>query len=302
MSIRVTLPALLLAAGLGLAAARAGSDLTWSAIQVNTLIEQGDAHLIQTASGATVLVDTGHPVYAEGLLAFLRSRGVTNLDCIVITHGHHDHIGGLRAILESDLGVGSVYFNPPTLDQVRREPGRARPELWPPIRRALKARAIPLRAITNGMAWALGPDTSLTALYAHDGISPPLGVTDMNDMSAVLMLRHGAVRFLLAGDMNRTLGAYAVRNQAAVPIQADVLKAPHHGAEGLPENDFFDAVAPRALVVPAPAHLWLSERSRRLREWAEKAGVPAYVNGLHGTITVTSDGRDFRIGTEAPGP
>ena len=70
---------------------------------------------------------------------------------------------------------------------------------------------------------------------------------------------------------------YITRQNANVPLKADILKAPHHGTEVLAENEFFETVRPSVMVVPSPKALWLSERSRRVRllacaEAAARAG------------------------------
>lgn len=62
-----------------------------------------------------LLVDTGRPEpsVAPGSVCctaaeYLRGRGISHLDALVITHLHIDHFGGLRQILES-VSVSDVY-------------------------------------------------------------------------------------------------------------------------------------------------------------------------------------------------
>ncbi|MDD5656063.1 MAG: MBL fold metallo-hydrolase [Elusimicrobia bacterium] len=48
------------------------------------------------------LFDTGHPLAAPALLGEIESNGfpLAELDAIIISHGHADHAGGARALLE----------------------------------------------------------------------------------------------------------------------------------------------------------------------------------------------------------
>jgi competence protein ComEC len=121
-------------------------------------------------------------------------------------------------------------------------------------------------------------------LYAFDADNTPAGETDINDMSAVMMLACGKTKVLFAGDLNAPIGRYIVKNKDTISIRADILKAPHHGAEGTAANDFFQAVNPAVIVVPAPAGLWKSDRSKRIRELMRDKRC--LVNGIDGDITV----------------
>ncbi len=62
-------------------------------------IGQGDATLIHTPEGKTILIDTGPMDNAHIIQSYLYAQGIHTLDAIFITHYHADHIGGLRSIL-----------------------------------------------------------------------------------------------------------------------------------------------------------------------------------------------------------
>ena len=276
-----------------------GPDLTWTAINVNSGDMQGDAHLIRIKDQADILIDTGHPVYAADLFNFLIERGIERLNAVIITHAHRDHYGGLAFLLRSGIAVDKVYFNEPPRELVEREYwGCATAEIEE-MRRECELRGIPIIKMTDSTQWLFGRGAVMRVLYVFDGVNTPVGPTDINDTSAVIMLTHGRFKFLFAGDLNRPIGHHVTGRSDVVPLQADILKAPHHGAEDLPDNEFFDAVSARAMIVPAPATLWFSERCDRVRCLAER--TPTYVNGLHGHITVKSDGWRYSIETSSKG-
>lgn len=270
-------------------------DLIWTAINVNSGHIQSDAHLIRITGQADILIDTGHPVYAADLFQFINSRGIKRLDAVIISHAHSDHYGGLVFLLRNGIAVDEVYLNVPPRELVEREHWGCATSEIEEIRSECAIRRIPIIEMTDSSRWLFERDISLQVLYVFDGVNTPIGPTDINDTSAVMMLTHGRLKFLFSGDLNRPLGRYITQRAGLVPLNADILKAPHHGAEGLPDDEFFHAVNPRAMIVPAPAALWSSERYDRIRRLAE--GIPTYVNGLHGHITVKSDGQRYTIET-----
>ena len=62
-------------------------------------VEGGQATLVVTPSGQSMLVDTGWPTDnlrdAERIAAAAKKAGVGTIDYLVITHYHADHVGGM---------------------------------------------------------------------------------------------------------------------------------------------------------------------------------------------------------------
>lgn len=112
-----------------------------------------------------------------------------------------------------------------------------------------------------------------------------------------MSLRKGKTRALFTGDLNHKLGAY-LANSSDFDLEASLLKVPHHGTEGLAPDSFFARVSPKAAFVPAPCGLWQSARSKRPREWFLSRGIPTYVTGEVGSVTVDMLPSRFLIKTK----
>ncbi len=270
--------------------------LTWTSINVNAWLQQGDAHLI-SKNNQHILIDTGHIKYAKMILIpFLQKKHITHLKSVLITHPHNDHYGGLKTLLEHNISIENIYMNMPTREQMQREYwGGSYDELLE-IHRLAKEKNIPILPIHTGDTLSFDKESYMKVLYVYNGIKTPVGPTGINDMSVVSMLYHGKHKFLFTGDLNRKLGEYIAQDD--VDIQADILKAPHHGAEGFAPNSFFEKVNPKVLIVPAPKLLWFQKRSKRTRDLAIQHNYITYVNGYNHNITVISDGTNFTIQTD----
>ena len=270
--------------------------LTWDCINVNAHTQQGDAHLF-SKDGKHVLVDAGHISYSKRfLLPLLQKREVKQIDDVLISHPHNDHYSGVKALFENNISIRTLHMNMPTKEQMDREYwGGTFSELLEIKQLALKhgTKVIPIR---QGDKITFDKNCFMKVLYVYNGIDTPVGKTDINDMSAIMMVYHGKNRFLLTGDLNKKLGKYLAEN--ANDIEADILKFPHHGTESFAPNSFFEKVHPKVLIVPSPKFLWSSKRSKRARMLAKEKGYKTYVSGYNGLITVISDGAGYAITTE----
>lgn len=276
------------------------SELTWTSLNMNIPTVQGDAHLLSINSTDFILIDTGPRETTDRLINYLKNKNCCRIQAVIITHGHQDHYGGLVPLLNSGITIDRVYFNPPAHSLVTNEWWGCSPAEITEIEAELQKKNIPLCGIAAGTEWFLGKDVSLRAICAFNGLDTPIGRTDINDTSAIIMLKHGKLKMLFAADLNRPLGDYLISHSSPKLLRADLLKFPHHGAEAFANDSFFCAVSPRAVIITAPKELWLSPRSERARRLTK--GCQVYVNGIEGNITVVSDGNSFRIYSDKSPP
>ena len=74
-------------------------------------VEGGAATLIVSPSGESMLMDTGYEVGdrdAKRILAAANAAGLKQIDYLVISHYHGDHVGGLAA-LSKMIPIGRFY-------------------------------------------------------------------------------------------------------------------------------------------------------------------------------------------------
>ncbi|MBV8529724.1 MAG: MBL fold metallo-hydrolase [Candidatus Eremiobacteraeota bacterium] len=249
-------------------------------------VGQGDAIVIQTPRGHTIMIDTGgrleigrtadggSPAEAIGeriVVPFLIRQGIHHVDAIVLTHPHGDHAGGIAPILRT-LGA-DVFF-----DGAQEYGGHAYRDALEEARRR-HVRVVHPRA---GERWSTDDGVRLRFLTSagaplHDARDP------INENSLVVMLacdcgRRRAFRGLFMGDAGTESEALLLARH--VDLHADVLKVGHHGSRYASSPPFLAAIqagdavisdgrhnlyhhpAPRTLAALTAAHMriWRTDR------------------------------------------
>lgn len=279
----------------------------WTMVNVQGAQGQADCHLIEFPDAQRVLVDVGEGWDAKGAaLAWLKARKIDRLDMVVLTHFHWDHYGKLRDIIDGGVKVERVVLNLPASRELAdvEKPWGCNWEDVQALLRYLSDRKITYFIPRIGERLIEvrrdGVVSTLDVVCVYDGVDTPVGKTDINDTSIILRLTHGPTKVLLTGDLNQKLGAWLATS--GFDLKADLLKMPHHGTEGLAPNEFFEKVAPKAVLVPSPKELWFALRSKRAREWCAERKIPAYVNGICGTVTVEMSATGYEVKPERPLP
>jgi competence protein ComEC len=233
-------------------------------------IGQGDAILITSPAGATVLIDGGpdEELAAQRLVSY----GVKRLDAVVATHPHADHIAGLPQVL-ARFPVGG-FFEPGCPDDT---------ELQASLHEEIDAQGIPVRTPHIG-------DVITVADLSFRVLSPDRcwggSHSDPNNDSIVLLLDDGRDSMLFTGDTERE--AQQVMLDEGVLSDVDVLKMPHHGGDtSLP--DLFPAVSPEVVAISVGQPNPYGHPDPTALAEAEGTGADIWRTDAHGTLTITWD-------------
>jgi competence protein ComEC len=238
-------------------------------------VEGGQATLIVTPAGESLLIDTGFPSDgtfaslpgdpskardANRILAATRAAGIKRIDYLLITHFHADHDGGVVELarqipIRTFIDHGSVLPDAEnvegTLDAFKRyEAVRAKGRHLDPR----PGDHVPLKGVDAIIVSAAG--TTLTRPLSGAGAAnPACGRAAMpaqerneNPRSTGLRLQLGKFRFLDVGDLTGApLFALACPNDLVGPI--DLYLVAHHGGPDAADPATFAAFRPRVAVV-----------------------------------------------------
>lgn len=271
----------LLAAGALLASqpARAAGTLRLDFIDVG----QGDAALVTSPTGKTVLIDGGPRKSSGALLAFLTGHTHGPVDLILLTHRHEDHLGGLAAAVNE---IGARQF----IDAPVPHSGRA----YAALLRALEARGVTVRQAIRGRQIDLGSGVTMTLVGPPD---PPIvgSRSDVNANSVVARVTYGRVAALFAGDAEAPTEAWLLASGA--DLGASVLKVPHHGSRYASGVRFLRAVHARIAIISAGAANDYGHPALETLERLARNGAAVYRTDMDGDVTIETDGQLIQIHT-----
>ena len=264
-----------------------------------------DAHLIITPAGKTVLLDAGWPAPGDGanvILPFLKREGIRQIDWMMASHPHNDHIGGMpEVILSPDIKVKALLWSlPPPAKIVKLDSESVQEcEEWTAkVRNACAQRGVPILEIQEGEVIEFGDGVRGHILAAAD---PNFDCPNyVNNNSIVMRLTCGKFSEIFCGDAgfeeeNRIMS----RTQ---DLAADVLKIGHHAGAGSTSSAWAKAVDAKVGIAPMPKYL--SEDERGLRVWRQllPTGIKLYRTWERGHIEVQTDGTRFWLKTERSSP
>lgn len=230
-------------------------------------VGQGDAVLIQSPSGETVLYDAGDS--PTRIVTHLAAAGVARLDLVIASHNHLDHIGGLAEVIRRyrprfylDNGVPATTL------------------IYGGVINAVEETGAQLLEATERHI-QLGEDTSLTIL-------PPPGIPewDQNDNTVGAILTYGQFRMSLGGDAEGREWDWWREQNGALLTHVQVHKASHHGSNQGDTARALAALTPEVIVISVGQNnLYRHPRPEALRLYAI-GNATVYRTDVNGTVLI----------------
>lgn len=214
-------------------------------------VGQGLAVLLEW-DGRYAMYDFGPD--SMGVVDSLVHRGVDTLEWVLLSHYHRDHIGGFLELLGRGVFVRRLYVGTDEscnyfCDSVYRVASRLK---------------IPVDTVRRGESVRFAENALVGATGAASGASvgiegPQFDVlwptkyvhVEGNGASVVLLVRYGAARALLTGDLD-SLGEKRLLEMNPT-LSAELLQVAHHGSAGSNTLQFLSQVSPKYAFVSVGA-------------------------------------------------
>lgn len=242
-------------------------------------VGQGDAILVETPSH-NILIDGGER--GNTVLNYLEEQGVSELDLIIATHPHSDHIGGLINVLETlpvkeIIDSGAVHTTKTFEDYLK----------------VIDKKEIRYTEGSAGMARHLGSGVSIQFMHPATVFG-----SNLNDSSIVVRLTFGKISFLLTGDAEE-----ATENRIfdrGYRLKSTILKVGHHGSSTSTTDSFLKAVNPEIAVIMVGDNNEYGFPHHETLARLAGSEVDIYMTSVHGSIIVTTDGQTYDINVDQP--
>lgn len=210
-------------------------------------VEGGQATLLVSPSGGSLLVDAGWPGFegrdAERIIAAAKKAGLKQIDYVLTTHYHTDHVGGIKQLADR-FPIGTLVDHGPN-----NEKGAGPDRLWTAYQEVLgktkrltvkpgdkvpvKGLDVEVLSSDGAVSTRKGSPNALCAGVERKAEDP-----SENARSLGTIITFGKFKFLDLGDLtwNKELELVCPENRIG---KVDVYLTTHHG---------MDASGPAALV------------------------------------------------------
>ena len=235
-------------------------------------VGQADCILLEN-EGRFMLIDGGNREDSQLVVSYLEQQGVQELDAVVCTHAHEDHVGGLPSVL-AVYPTKMVYAPTKTYSS----------NIFDKFVYYTDQQGLEIIIPQPGDSFTLG-DVNLTVL------GPVKSYPDANNTSIVIMAEFGATRFLFTGDMekeaeNDMLDYWGEKYN----WNCDVLKSGHHGSSTSSSYRLIYATDPEYIVISVGKDNTYGHPHKETIALYKDAGIPAFRTDELGHVIITSDG------------
>lgn len=224
-------------------------------------VEGGQATLVVSPTGESLLIDTGWPGYegrdADRIVAAAHQAGLKQLDYVLITHYHRDHVGGVPQLADG-IKIGTFVDHGPNLEdsQVTRTDyaayekaigGHAHVVVKPGW--GLPIKGMQVRVLSAAGEHITEPLPGAGEANPYCAAEPAATVDDTENARSVgVMVTYGQFRFLDLGDLTKKKELeLACPNNLLGKV--DLFLVTHHGADLSNSKAMVWALHPQVAVI-----------------------------------------------------
>ena len=248
-------------------------------------VGQGDAAVVITPEGKCIIVDTGanfrgYDTGEKTIAPFLRRKGITDIDLMILTHNHNDHIGGAEYIIRN-FNVLKVFSS-----EDGSEEGGAKG-----LYDLIAGKGIELEFPVAGNICESFDNIRL--YFLHPRNQGRNKEENLNNSSVAFLMKYGESEILFTGDVEHE-AEKAISERYAGLLNADVLKSPHHGSITSSTSAFVALSSPDVSVISCGRNNKFGHPSGEVMKRYQYTDCIILRTDLTGCASVVTDGRTIQ--------
>ena len=244
-------------------------------------VGQGDAIFIETPDNFQILIDGGPDKSILGELGEVMGFWDRNINAVVLTHPHADHVGGLVEVLrrykiEKIYMTGVVHTSSDYIEFLN----------------TIKEKDINIHIVDSAFDLELDNGIDLEFLYPLESYAG-LKVDNLNNTSIVNRLVYNNSAVLFMGDLEAEGEEELILSEA--DLAAEVLKAGHHGSATSSHLEFLEVVNPDVALISCGIDNTFHHPSMRTINRMERLGIEILRTDELGRVSLTSSGSGWEM-------
>lgn len=216
-----------------------------------------------------------YEVGTQVVVPFLKGKGISSIDSLIISHADADHVEGAEEIMR-EIRLNEIHITPNSVSVVAMQD----------LRQEAAKQGVPIVEKLAGDNWHIGK-ARFTYLW------PTETVYEGNNDSLVLQLQYGSFFALFTGDLEEAGEKQLIKAGKVVP--QTILKAGHHGSKTSSSDEFIEATSPKLTIFMAGKNNRFNHPNPEIVERFISRGLPTLSTKDLQTIVVKTDGQNIRV-------
>ena len=256
-------------------------------------VGQGDSALIRTPTHQNILIDGGPDNTLITKLGQTLPFYDRQIDLMVLTHPHDDHLFGLVEVLKrykvkQVLSTGVLYTTDAYLEWLK----------------LIKEKSIPFKVALSGQEFdfaescqnqtaCTSKEVSLKVVYPFSSLANQSS-DNMNQTSVVTQLQYDKIKILFTGDLEKA-GESEILSHPAIDLQSQVIKIGHHGSQTSSGEEFIKAVKPQFAVISVGQNNKFGHPAKSVVDRLKSLGIKILRTDQQGDLRLESDGQNLQF-------
>lgn len=234
-------------------------------------VGQADCIFIELPNNETMLIDAGESKNKKFILNYIKELGYTDIDYVIATHPHADHIGSMNAIL-NEFEINNIFMPNKIHDT----------KMFQTMFNTIKDKDIPLEFVRTGYK-------ILEQYNLIVEVLTPIQETysNLNNYSVIIKIDFGESEFLFTGDAEILVEEELINNN--IDIDSDILKVGHHGSNTSSSKTFITEVSPDIAVISCGINNKYNHPNIETLETLIEQKIDFYRTDELGTIIIEAD-------------